>query len=404
MGAAAPGPGGQSSFRPRGRPHRITWIGNAPARDFRAITAHVKKISDAVQGMFGGAPFREYEYLFDFLPRSYGGLEHRASQVSHFDNLDLGDAKKYENFLALVSHEYFHAWNVKSLRPEALGPFDYFRENYTEDLWFAEGITSYFDDKLIFDAGLISAASYAAVRLKDVNNLKDGTPGIARRSLADASFDAWVRYYRPDEDSANSDVSYYVKGAQLGWCWDAQLQKRTKKRWTLANLMRAFWGEFGVPADARLRDAKPGFSQDELFAFAAKKTGIDHGFVKNWVHGRKPLPWREAAAFFKVSFRERVSVPLAHFLGANAVDREGKTFFSQVYSGSEAERAGIAANDEIIALDDVRVATTEAAQNLISRRAGAKPLRITLSRAGHVFVAKAKPRRHPGLGVDFELR
>lgn len=401
--AAAPGNGGQARFRSRGKAHRITWIGNTPAVAIEKLTRDVKLISDTVQKMFGGAPFRAYDYLFDFPPRAYGGLEHRSSQLSHFDGFDLGDAKKYEAFLALVAHEYFHAWNVKSLRPQALGPFDYLRENYTPDLWFAEGLTSYFDDKLVFEAGLISEASYNAVRLKDVNTLKDGTPGITRRSLAEASFDAWIRYYRPDEDSLNTDVSYYVKGAQLGWCWDAYLQKKTRGRWTLARLMRAFWREFGIAADEPLREAKPGFSHEEIFEFAHATTGVDHAVVREWVHSRKPLPWRMAAAHFKLKFKEKPAPAALALAGMNLLDRDGKAMVGSVFSGSSAEAAGLAANDELIAIASTRIVNAEHAQMLLRRNAARPSLDLLFARAGKVATTKVRLRKHSGLGLEFEV-
>ena len=146
----------------------------------------------------------------------------------------------------------------------ALGPFDYFSENYSQDIWFSEGLTDYFDDLIPLKAGLLAKADYAKARLKDVSLFPDGHPGHLRRSLAESSFDAWIRAYRPDEDSVNTDVSYYGKGAVLGWCWDAHIQRRSRKRWNLAKLMRAFYREFGIDAYEPLKTAKPGFTRAGL--------------------------------------------------------------------------------------------------------------------------------------------
>jgi predicted metalloprotease with PDZ domain len=400
--AAAPGQGGQFSFISKGKQHRVTWVGTSPAKEKKELSADIKKISDTTQSMFGGAPFYSYDYLFDFLPRGYGGLEHRSSQLSHFDGSELADPKRYQLFLGLVAHEYFHAWNVKSIRPEALGPFDYFRENYTEELWFAEGITSYFDDKIVHDAGLLSAQDYKALRISQVNQVREGTPGIYRRSLAESSFDAWIRYYRPDEDTPNSSVSYYEKGSVLGWCWDAHLQKKSRGRWNLTKLLKAIWKEFGIHSEESLREAKPGFSQDELLDFCARVSRVEHRTVFDWIHSRKPLPWRMAANHFKLKVQRKVVSQAAQFLGLTPADREGRVVAGIVFSGSAAEKQGIAPNDEIIAIDEERVLNSASLEQIL-RRAKDNTIQALLSRSGRVFTTELRLRAHADLGVDYEL-
>jgi predicted metalloprotease with PDZ domain len=401
--AAAPGYGGTGSFTVNGIRHHIAWVGLECARPMADFEAAFKKIARATLGMFGGAPFREYWFLLHFGHKLYGGLEHRDSQLTQFDGSKLQDAKDWDGFLRLVAHEYFHSWNVKSIRPQALGPFDYFNENYTQDIWFAEGLTDYFDDMLPLEAGLISKDAYWRARLKDVTHLPDGNPGHRRRSLAENSLDTWIRYYRADEDSVNTDVSYYSKGATLGWCWDAHLQKRTRKRWTLRKLMKEIWKEYGIDAYEPLRDAKPGFTREELLRFAEKITGVpQRALVESWVTARKPLPWREAARFFKVGFTEKVTDSLLHHSGVVLQFKGGAAVAQKVLSGTAAEAAGIAPGDEILAINGTRISDQEKlARTLPIALAGGKELEFLVCRLEKVLTRRLRWRKHEGIGVEY---
>lgn len=400
--ASAPGYGGETSFRSGGIQHRIVWAGTECARPLPALARDCKKIFDATIRMFGGAPFRRYDCLLHFGSGLYGGLEHRDSQLSQFDGSLLGEKKNYDNLLRLIAHEYFHAWNVKSLRPEALGPFRYEQENYTEDLWFAEGLTDYFDDWIVWKAGLIETKAYWQARLKDAQAMQDGLPGHKRRSVAESSFDAWIRYYRPDEDSWNTDVSYYSKGALVAWCWDAWLVKRSRGRWDLARLIRAFWKEFGVDAEAPLAEARPGYTRAELFAFAEKVTKLkQRELVESWVTARRPLPWRDAARAFGVKVKENVSNRLLHESGIQLQWRGTQALAAKVAAGSAAEAAGISAQDEILAIGADRLVEADKAEALWQKHAGRGPVVLTISRLGKLMHRRLRSRRHGGLGVDY---
>lgn len=400
--AAASGYGGHTRYRARGIAHDLVWVGTECARPLAAIAKDCATISETILKFFGGAPFRRYVTLLHFGHKLYGGLEHRDSQLSQFDGGALGDSKEYENFLGLFAHEYFHAWNVKSLRPEALGPFDYFQENYTEDLWFAEGLTNYFDELVLLMAKLVEPATYWKRRAKALSQGLDGFPAHKRRSLAESSFDAWIRYYRPDEDSANTDVSYYLKGEQLGLCWDALLQKKSRGRWNLAKLMRAFWQEFGISAEENLATARAGYTREELLIFAEKVTKIpQRRIVENWVSARATLPWKEALKTLGAEAKEKVSDPCSHLLGM-AVQAKGTTV-SRVYSDSAAERAGIATGDEILALGSDRCVDQDSLNAVLKKqiKAGGR-LKVTLSRLNKLMVLDIAPRSHAAIGIEIE--
>lgn len=151
-----------------------------------------------------------------------------------------------------------------------------------------------------------------------------------------------------------------------------------------------------------MRTARPGYTQDELFDFAQKTTGVDHGIVRAWVHCKKAMPWKEAAEYFKITYKEKISSHSAHFLGCNIVDREGKIFIANVFSGSSAEKSGIAVNDELLAIDDARALNAEHAQAMLKRKQPISTAGLLLCRAGKIFSADLKLRKHAGLGVDLE--
>jgi predicted metalloprotease with PDZ domain len=397
--AAAPGFGGIGRFRLKGITHHIAWVGPDCNRTMKELVETFEKIAKVTLQMFGGAPFREYWFLLQFGHKLYGGLEHRDCQLTQFDGSALREQTEWNRFVKLVAHEYFHSWNVKSLRPLALGPFDYFKENYTQDIWFSEGITDYFDDILPLQAGLYSQEDSDKARLRDIMLFPDGFPGHYRRSLAEASFDAWIRgMYRPDEDSVNTDVSYYGKGAVLGWCWDAHLRKGSRGKWTLARLMREFWKEFGIDAYESLKTAQPGFTREQLLKFAEKKTGVaQRRVVENWVTQRKPLPWRQTAKFFGLKYSETVFAPALHFLGL--VFAKGQ--ITSVLSGGAAEEAGLSPHDEVIALNGVRVAEPEKfGLALKAAMREGKEIEVLVARLDRVLTRKIRWRKHDGMGVE----
>lgn len=400
--AAAPGFGEVGKFRLNGIDHHIAWVGLNCEREMAELERDFKRIAETTIKFFGGAPFKEYWFLLHFGHKIYGGLEHRDSQLTQFDGTVLRDPKKWDDFLRLVAHEYLHAWNVKSLRPFALGPFNYEAENYTQDIWFAEGLTDYIDDMLVWQAGLIEDKAYWTERLQDVNELPDGNPGHLRRSVAESSFDAWIRYYRPDEDSVNTDVSYYSKGATLGWCWDAFLRKRSKGKWNLQKLMKAYWKELGIDAYESLKHAKPGYTRDDLYRIAEAKTGIPHrATLEGWITGRKPLPWKEAAKEFGLKISPKTKEPFFHLTGLTVQYKPAATV-TKVLSGSAGEAAGLAPNDEILAVEGIRVTDSEKfSQALLRRFAKGAAVKMLIGRLDRVMEKTIRPRPHAETGIEY---
>lgn len=398
--ACAPGHGGSVTVSAGGIKHHVAWVGTQCSRPLKEIGADFRKLADATIRMFGGAPFREYWQLLHLEEGTYGGLERRDSNLSQYDGSKLHVQKDYDAFLRLLAHEYFHSWNVKSLRPEALGPFDYLKENYTEDLWFAEGLTDYFDDLIPVKAGFLKEEKFHEAQLKSQERQPDGLPAHRRRSLAEGSFDAWIRHYRPDEDTENSDTCYYRKGSVLGWCWDAHLRRHSRGRWTLEKLMRAAWKEFGIDAYEPLRDTRKGYTREEILSWAEKKTGVKQAsLVESWVSERAPLPWRDAAKFFNVKPAEKVTDLFLHLTGARLEWKSGIATLGKVISDSSALNAGLSPKDEIIAIDGWRL--REGEDYLKGRLAPGRSIQVLYQRGGKIAETAVKVRKHANLGVSY---
>jgi predicted metalloprotease with PDZ domain len=321
------------------------------------------------------APFSRYVFLLNAVADGYGGLEHCNSTALICKRADLPSLKPssegshpapsagYTTLLGLISHEYFHAWNVKCLRPAQLVPYDYARENYTELLWFFEGFTSYFDDLLLRRSNLINDDTYLSLLQKNLQHLAQ-TPGQHVHSVAQASFEAWTKYYRADENTPNATVSYYSKGAAIALCLDLSLRQlntppdnpQPAQRPSLDALMRGLWRR--TQAD---RHRAAAVSEADILAELHHLTGRDWTpELQAWVHGTQPLP----TTLLLHAQGVRVSAQplnLAQSLGLRAHDAgeadntSGSVKIKTVLRGSWAEQAGLAAGDEWLGVDDWRL-------------------------------------------------
>ena len=341
----------RGSFKAAGVPHEFIVAGALPSFDGERLLADTRRICEAQIAFWHGGkkpPFKRYVFLLNAVDDGYGGLEHRASTALIANRRDLprsgmksaGDG--YVTLLGLISHEYFHTWNVKRMRPRDFERYDYTRENYTELLWFFEGFTSYYDDLVLRRAGLIDEARYLKLLAKTVNNVR-GTPGRTVQSVAEASFDAWVKYYRPDENTVNATVSYYTKGSLVALALDLTL--RSEGAGTLDDVMRGLWARSGGGPIA----------ETDIAAVLAEVGGRSLAReLAAWVHGTGELPLQPLLAKFGVAWSEEPPV-LAQRLGARLSDSGGLLKLQSVLRGGAAERAGLAAGDELVALDGWRL-------------------------------------------------
>lgn len=332
-------------FTACGVPHRFVVAGAAPSFDGQRLLVDTQKICETAIRFWHGqgkAPFSSYLFMLNAVNDGYGGLEHRNSTALICGRRDLprkSEARQSEGYttlLGLISHEYFHTWNVKRLRPAEFAGYDYDQENYTQLLWFFEGFTSYYDDLLLRRAGLIDDATYLKLITKTINQVLQ-TPGRQVQTVAQASFDAWVKYYRQDENTPNATVSYYTKGSLVALCLDLHLRQHGKA--TLDDVMRGLWSR-----------CKAGpMSEADLLAVLEALTGRSYAAeVAQWVHSTDELPLAALLAAHGVSLKPDTA-QLAQRLGIRVAENHSVQI-KTVLRGSAAEQAGFAAGDEWLGL------------------------------------------------------
>ncbi len=325
--------------------------------DERRLRADLKRICEAQIELFEPAsrrpPFRRYAFLLAPSPHGWGGLEHADSSALICGEADLPHPRDpadagagYRRLLGLCSHEYFHAWNIKRIRPQALTPPDLQRENLTGMLWLFEGFTSYYDDLVLRRTGLLDAKQYLQL-LADAMCAVQATPGRHVQSLEEASFDAWIKFYRPDENTPNATVSYYTLGGLFALALDLHLRSRGKG--CLDDVMRLLWQRYGR-ADAPLREQ--GVAEDALPGLVREACGLD---VRRWfarhVQGREELPLARLLAGFGVQcVHAAAEAPEALGLRLDAASAWPRVRY--VRSDSWAEHAGLCADDVLVAVNE----------------------------------------------------
>jgi predicted metalloprotease with PDZ domain len=344
-----------------GVPHSLILSGRCEP-DQPRLAADLRRVCHAQRELFGQEPkLDRYLFLTQVTANGYGGLEHRASTalVCARDALPRpgqgGLRKGYRGFLGLVSHEYFHLWNVKRITPQRFAESSLAAEAYSQDLWAYEGVTSYYDDYLLLRAGLLDAPSYLDLLAETATRLQR-TPGRLAQTLAESSHEAWIKYYQPDENTPNAVVNYYVKGALAALCLDLSLRLRSAI--SLDEVMRALWTRYG-------RDDRP-VPEGGLEQIAIELSGLDlRPLFEAMLRSTAELPLAELLAEFGVKAQLRPASgpadeggrgearPLPAWTGLQL--RSGDTGIAQVLSGSPAERAGLAAGDVLVALDGLRL-------------------------------------------------
>lgn len=362
-------------FTVRDVPHRIVIDGEGN-HDPERMRGDVQRIVEAAVSLMGDVPYRDYTFILHLRPAGGGGLEHRNSTALVLGRFNFRPETSYRNFLSLAAHEFFHTWNVKSIRPDPLGPFNYTAENYTSLLWVAEGLTSYYEEIILRRAGLISAKEYLEGLAKAVQKLQN-TPGRGAMSLEEASFDAWIKYYRPDENSINSQISYYDKGAIVGALLDLEIRRQTTGARSLDDVMRRLYGEFAKK--------NRNYTAEDFQRTAEAVAGASlEDFFRRYVRGRDELDYNralEAAGLRLVTTEGDESKPSAEkaFLGATLVQEGDRLTVKNVLAGTPAYDQGLNASDQILALDGVRVTRDSLAARLEEKRPGDE-VRLTIFR------------------------
>ena len=343
------------NFMACGVPHRFVVAGALPSFDGDRLLADTQKICEAAIRFWHGSgkaagkktPHKNYLFMLNAVHDGYGGLEHQNSTALICKREDLPrqtslrTSEGYTTLLGLISHEYFHTWNVKQLRPDAFARYNYTQENYTELLWFFEGFTSYYDDILLRRAELIDDATYIKLLGKTIAQVQQ-TPGRHVQSVAQASFDAWVKYYRQDENTANATVSYYTKGSLVALCLDLTLRTEFKQAGhTLDTVMRGLW---------KRCKAGPMREQDVLDELQAVTGRSWAGELQRWVHSTQELPLRELLTEHGILVEAETSA-MSQRLGLRVSEAGGNVQVKVVLRGSAGEAAGLAAGDEWLGLE-----------------------------------------------------
>jgi len=369
--------------------------------DRKRLAADLGRICHVERQMFGQEPaLKEYLFLTNVVGAGYGGLEHRSSTALICSRNDLprtGQAKlskDYRSFLGLCSHEYFHLWNVKRITAQRFLESDLGSEAYTRDLWHYEGVTSYYDDLFLLRANIFDAATYLDIVAENATRLQRA-PGRLTQTLEDASFEAWIKYYQPDENTPNSAVSYYVKGGLAAMCLDLTL--RLKSKVTLDDVLLTLWTRYGS------RDI--GVPEGGLEAIAQEISGLRlKPLFDRLLRSTAELPLKELLAEFGVEARPRAALSDADGGGRVSGDaprafvglklRAGETRVAQVLSGSAAALADISVNDQLLALNGLRISPANWSAHVAQMQPG-RPCELQFFRGDELLSRTLKPSRPP---------
>lgn len=361
-------------FEAAGVKHEVAMYGGGNYNKTR-LQADMARIVEEETAIFKENPNKHYVFIVHNYQTGGGGLEHLNSTVLGASRLSYDTDKGYKGFLGLVAHEYFHLWNVKRLRPQALGPFDYSNENYTRDLWVAEGFTAYYDNLMLRRSSFYSPEKYLEVLCDDISIVQN-QPGSRIQPVSESSFDAWIKYYRPNENSKNSVISYYNKGALLGAILDLEILNATKGAKGLDDVMKAMYDEY-------YKKQKRGYTSEEFKAMAEKISGLSlDNFYRDYVNGTAPLNYNVHlghAGLNLINENESKNNPSA---GIVAAVKDGKLLISTVYRGGAGWNSGLNVNDEIIAVDGYRVSSVAEYDKVISLKKTGDKITVLVSRDG----------------------
>lgn len=348
--------------------HKMAFTGIHRA-DEKRLKQDLTKICQTHCTMFGELPeLNEYVFLTMVTGDGYGGLEHRSSTslMCSRDDLPLVNEpkepnEKYRNFLGLCSHEYFHTWNIKRIKPASFIPYDLTTETYTRQLWAFEGITSYYDELALIRSGVISLDSYLELIGQTITRVLRGK-GRFNQSIAESSFEAWTKFYKQDESAPNTIVSYYAKGALLALCLDLTIRKNTNNKQSLDDVMRYLWINFGKKSI--------GLAEGEIETIVSNVSGIDFsGFFDNYLYGVEELPLEELLSEFGISYNLRPTTSVDDkggtdlkstreqnvSIGARFTEDKLGAKLTQVFTNESAENAGLSAGDIIIAVNNLQI-------------------------------------------------
>ena len=369
------------SFTAAGVPHEVAMFGEGNY-DEEKLKKDMAAVVEACTDVFGVNPNKRYVFIIHNLGKGGGGLEHTNSTSLQVSRWGYEPEGRYLGFLSLVAHEYFHLWNVKRIRPKELGPFDYDHECHTPLLWVMEGFTSYYDEYLLMRAGFYDEDKMLSRLASSIGTIEN-QPGGKVISVAEASFDAWIKAYRPNENSYNTTISYYTKGAMCAFALDLEIREANAGTKSLDDLLQYLYKEY-------YEKRKRGFTADEFQAAAEKIAGKSlKDFFDKYINGTETIPFDTYLGFGgweRTNTNANSNVPT---LGINlGEDDDGRLMIKRVVRGTAGYQDGINANDELLAINGFRVRTQKAVNQLVEMEAPGTAIDVMVARDGKIMTLK----------------
>ena len=347
------------SFTAAGVKHEIAMQGGGNYDKERLVT-DITKIIEHETAVFGENPNKRYVFIVHNYAKGGGGLEHLSSTVLGATRDAYTDEKGYQSFLTLVSHEYFHLWNVKRLRPIALGPFDYENENYTTELWIAEGFTSYYEDLILRHADIIDTDNYLTVLANDIN-LVENQPGRKVLTVTGASFDAWIKAYRPDENYINTAISYYNKGCLIAMLLNLEIINNSEAKYSLDDVMRYMYNEY-------YKKQNRGYTDTEFKQGLENFAGNLDDIYNKYVYGLDELDYNHYLSYAGYKLTDLLAETNEPSLGIVTKTVNDKIVVSNVLRDGAAWLGGLNTDDELTTIDEAPI--TDIATALIGKQPG----------------------------------
>ncbi|MCK4578296.1 MAG: M61 family metallopeptidase [Candidatus Marinimicrobia bacterium] len=352
------------------------------------LLADTETIGRAIHSIFGTIPYTDYTIFLELAEKRGGALEHLNSMHYIISRWTFEDGEHYQRFIETIAHEMFHAYNVKRIRPVELGPFDYNSENYTTLLWVAEGLTSYYDRHLLLRTGLMDIPEYFSKVGLEIDKMRN-TPGRLVQTLQEASFDAWIKFYQPDENSANTTISYYTKGGLVGLALDLAIRSATAGRRSLDDVLRALWQYYENTGD--------GFTEEQFRIVCEDIAGQELENVFQYVNTTAEMDWNSilelAGLVPEYLYSSRNDSSKAYY-GFEINTDGGRTIISRITHGSPVSESRLSVNDEIIFVDNFRV-TAANSTALLGSRTKEKVATFVVNRGGVMRTFKVRPGTAP---------
>ncbi len=383
-------------FEASGCLHEIVIQGDFPEKKKKKFFENLETIVNYQSEIFEGNPNKYYLFILNAYEDVYGGLEHKSCSVNAFDISDIDSVSEYQKMLSLLCHEYFHLWNVKRIRPESLVSFDYFTPNLTRELWISEGITSFYDNYILYKTGIMSINDYLNEILSDINRLADSS-GEEYMSLEEASFTAWTKYYKQNPNSHNVSISYYIKGFLLSLCMNIRILEQTEGRKNLMHLMRELYRKYHLKKNK-------GFTKQEFFKTAEEEFGFDlQAEFEQYISEKIRIPAE--------IYLDKLGIKLAKTMKKSVFPFEvktesGKQIISKIFNQWNIPDLEI--GDELIGINSRRV-NRDIFEKLKLSLPDSSEAELILSRKGRIFYAKVQTKMiytyqipYPVLEEDFE--